>query len=68
MATTFLCRGDSCPIKEECWRWDVNRGCPDTPEKCEGLAFFIKPPWGRDGCVEWIDRYWRDKEQDDGGC
>ena len=58
-----LCTGDKCPIKGDCWRWEGNRDCPDD---CEGLSFFIKPPFA-DGECKHYDPMARHRGRKDNG-
>jgi len=45
LSEKLLCSGEGCPIRADCAHWDGNNDC-EPP--CEGMAYFVKPPW-RDG-------------------
>lgn len=47
MIDICLCVGDSCPLKQDCRRWDVNTPC--TPD-CIGQSYFWRVPWKEGKC------------------
>lgn len=65
MIDICLCTGDSCPLKQDCRRWDVNTPC--TPD-CIGQSYFIKPPFVGGSCEHYEHIFRRGKEGEDGGC
>ncbi len=56
-----LCSGDGCPLRGDCAKWDGNNDC--YPDDCEGLSYFVKPPW-KDG---WCESYAQYRRLESGG-
>lgn len=65
MSEKLLCSGTDCPLRGECAKWDGNNDC--YPGDCEGLSYFVKPPWKQDADGGFCDEYRQYRREKGGG-